>query len=327
MPETDSFSRQLLQLFRELGNRWKEEAPGAMTITDEGLLQELALPRDVPTRICYFSVPSHYLSSYRDEVFPFAERLGLVPAAGDEMIGDGGTARTLLDILLARAELFVADVSSGDARVQTELRAARRRPLGPDRIVTIVEEMPVDSPQTVPNTAPTDPSKVIRRTAPPATAGTASPSSSVRPWVHELREWLRMRSGQVTSALPAEARRLLDTERYRPAIIVAMNSAEVALRNQLDTSSADKSWAGAPFDELLEEVNRRNLLVPGELDSLRSGQEARGAASRREQLDAEQARDVAEQALKVAGRFGMYVPPPGPAVTAGGAGGAAGPPG
>lgn len=310
MPETDLFSRQLLQLFRELGTRWKEEAPGAMTITNEGLRQELALPRDVQTRICYFSVPSRYLSSYRDEVFPFADRLGLVPAAGDEMIGDRGTARTLLDLLLARAELFVADVSSGDARVQTELRAVRRGPLGPERIVTIAEETAADAPQTVPNKSPSDPSTVIRRTSTATTPNATSPASTVRPWVHELREWLRRMSSQVTSVLPAEARRLLTGERYRPAIIVAMNSAEVALRNQLETAATDKSWAGAPFDELLEEVNRRNLLDQGALDSLRSGQEARRAASRRERLDAEQARQLAEQALTVAGRFGMYVPPP-----------------
>lgn len=327
MPESDVFSRQLLQLFRELGERWTEKAPEAMTITSEGLRQELALPRDVRTRICYFSVPSPYLSSYRDEVFPFAERLGLVPAAGDEMIGDGGTARTLLDILLARAELFVADVSSGNARVQTELRAMRRGPLGPERIVTIAEETPADSTQTVPNTAPSDPARVIRRTSPPVTAGTISASSGVRPWVHELRDWLRMMSNQVTFGLPAEARRLLATERYRPAIIVAMNSAEVALRNQLETAQAEKSWAGAPFDELLDEVNRRNLLMPAELDSLRSGQEARQAATRRDQLDPEQARQLAEEALKVAARLGMYVPPPAAPLAAGGADAPAGQPG
>jgi hypothetical protein len=321
LPETDSFSRQLLQLFRELSARWKEEAPGAMTITNEGLRQELALPRDVPTRICYFSVPSLYLSSYRDEVFPFAERLGLVPAAGDEMIGDGGTARTLLDLLLTRAELFVADLSSGDARVRTDLRAVRRGPLGPERIVTIAEESPGDSPQTVPDTASNDPSKVIRRS--PEVTVASSPPAGVRPWVHELREWLRAMSGQVTYGLPVEARRLLSSERYRAAIIVAMNSAEVALRNTLENAQVGKSWAGAPFDELLEEVNRRNLLIPGELDTLRSGQEVRRAASRREPLDEERARVLADQALNVAARLGMYVPPPAPAA----APGAAGPPG
>ena len=79
------------------------------------------------------------MSSYRDAIFPLVDSLGLVPATGDETLGKGGTLTAMSDMLLGRAELVIADVSTGYGRVRRELRAASQR-LPDNRVALVTDE-------------------------------------------------------------------------------------------------------------------------------------------------------------------------------------------
>jgi hypothetical protein len=311
-PEPDSFSKSLNLLFRDLHTRWLQRAPEHMVITDERLREELALPRMTATRICYFSLPAELISLYRDSVFPLAEQAGLVPATGDETLGTGGAVHAMIEILLERAALVVADVSTGDRRVRRELRAARRgrRPRG--RVAEITEE-----PTTDEEPSQSSDYRIVRQ--PLVSAGAPNPPQPSDPanWLVLLRAWLESQGAQVTAAVEGEARRLLQQGSHRHALVAAVSALEVTLQNVLKqvlatAGTVPASWtAESRLAVLLDAARQRRTLPESDLAQLREAQAARTAlAHRPDAIDDARAKALAEATLAAVDRLKQPGAPP-----------------
>ena len=79
------------EMYQE-GSNHGTSCAGVIAAELDAVLSVGAAPgcRLLPTRICYFSLPSELISLYRDSVLPLAEQAGLVPATRDETLESGG---------------------------------------------------------------------------------------------------------------------------------------------------------------------------------------------------------------------------------------------
>lgn len=100
---TDRYGEILAATFEQLGRHWRDRVLGQVQITEERPLEEVETSVDRSTsRLCYFSVPVNLLSQYRDQVFPVAELIGLVPVSGFDVDADRGNRLTAIRTLLER---------------------------------------------------------------------------------------------------------------------------------------------------------------------------------------------------------------------------------
>lgn len=306
-PDPNSFSESLNLLFRDLHAHWLQSAPEHMVITDERLREELALAPRTVTRICYFSLPAELISFYRDSVFPLAEQAGLAPATGDETLGSGAALQAMIEILLQRAAVVVADVSTGDRRIRRELRAARRAPRPRERVAEITDDPTADQEQSQSSDY-----RIVRQplvgTSTPNTLAASDPSG----WLTQLGSWLELQGAQVTAAVEGEARRLLQQGSHRHALIAAVSALEVTLRNVLKqlpatVGTAPASWtAESRLAVLLEAARQQRILEDAEIAQLREAQVARTALAHRPQaIEDAQAKVLAEATLAAVTRLGQ----------------------
>ena len=230
----------LEELFRELRTRWLIDAASS-AVTNERVLRELTLPPDAETRLCYFSVSTPLLSFYRDAVFPSVNRMGLVPAAGDEIDPWLGDVQGLRDALLFRAHAVVGDTSRGDPRVLYDLRAAAQRDR-PPRIAVIRGASEQSEVLAIPN------AQVIVR---PDAATDIWPSDESTDgdggtWLEELLEWLDVTGAGTAARLEHEPLRLLDQGEYRAAVVASSSAIEVVLRENLEARWQEASKLVSP---------------------------------------------------------------------------------
>jgi hypothetical protein len=116
----------LSEAFAELHSHWRDNVISASKVTEEEPLRELLLPRDVQTRLCYFSIPLDRISLYRSEVFPHVQALGLVPVIAEDVISPGDSINAKIDALIDRAAIMVVELQSLHTRNELK-RALNRR--------------------------------------------------------------------------------------------------------------------------------------------------------------------------------------------------------
>jgi hypothetical protein len=132
----------LADAFAELHAHWRDNVLAASKVTEEEPLRELLLPRDAPTRLCFFSIPVDRLALYRSEVFPHVQALGFVPVTADDVISPGDNINAKIDALIDRAAVMVVEPTTQWTRAELRMALARKtRGIGDDkrmRLKTIV---------------------------------------------------------------------------------------------------------------------------------------------------------------------------------------------
>jgi SIR2-like domain len=71
----ERYGEILAGAFLELREYMRDNVIAASQVTEERSLHELLLPRDAPTRLCFFSLPLELLSLYRSQIFPLVRKL------------------------------------------------------------------------------------------------------------------------------------------------------------------------------------------------------------------------------------------------------------
>jgi hypothetical protein len=206
----------LTEAFNELREYWQEHVIPASKVREEEPLQELSLPRDAHTRLCFFAIPLALQPFYRERVFPIAREAGLVPVTADDVVTPGDNILAKIDALLERALLVVVDAATAATLSELQMAVAR---LGSERVLVIAPQgtrLPVDLAQ-------------IRSISRPDIT-TVDPVD----FLTQLREWFQAAAKIHLAAFLAEPTRLLKAGEYRAAVIAAITLLEEALHKRLD---------------------------------------------------------------------------------------------
>jgi hypothetical protein len=121
----ERYREVLAATFAELREHLREKVLSVSRVTEERPLQELLLPRDASTRLCFFSLPLELLSFYREHVFPAVGQAGFVPVTADDVVSPGDNVSAKIDALIDRSSVMVVELSS--AWTLAELRIAIAR--------------------------------------------------------------------------------------------------------------------------------------------------------------------------------------------------------
>ena len=149
---SERYGEVLAAAFSELREYRRDNAAPTLKPTEEKPLQQLLLPRDAMTRLCFFSLALDVLPFYRDRIFPLAEAAGLVPVTAADVINLGDSVSAKIDTLIDRAAVIVVDLSTPWTHAELGLAVARAKqnPDQPNRrrlklipVVTDFEQLPV----------------------------------------------------------------------------------------------------------------------------------------------------------------------------------------
>ena len=127
----------LAKAFEELAEYWRKNLVRVSTVTAEEPLQQLALPTDATTRLCFFSIPLALNAFYKERVYPLVEAVGLVPVTADEVVTPGDNLLAKTDALLEHAEAIIVD--TGSPWTWSEVGWLLHRAL-PKRVLVVLEE-------------------------------------------------------------------------------------------------------------------------------------------------------------------------------------------
>jgi SIR2-like domain len=141
----DHYGEVLADAFRELREYRREHAGPTLKPTDEKSLEQLLLPRNAVTRLCFFALPLEVLPFYRERIFPLAENAGFVPVTAADVVNLGESVSAKIDTLIDRAAVMVVLLTSAWTRAEFGKALARQeQSIGsnrmPLRIVSIVTE-------------------------------------------------------------------------------------------------------------------------------------------------------------------------------------------
>ena len=210
--DKNKYRQVLSEVFEQLKEYWADNVIEGSEIREEDSLRELSLPKDSPTRLCFFAIPMAAQPFYRERVFPVVREFGLVPVTADEIIVPGENVFAKVDALVSRAFVVVVDLASRFTRAEAA-RAFTRK--AADSVCTVIEE-------GTPLPRGTEYRTIIHR---PNLA-----SVEVGPFIEQLENWLEAVTRELKPKLAQEMERLLDAKEYRAAVISAITSLETALR-------------------------------------------------------------------------------------------------
>jgi hypothetical protein len=210
------YAEALTEAFTELWDYWQERLIPASRVREEEPLQELSLPRDANTRLCFFAIPLSLQPFYRERVFPIARDAGLVPVTADDVVTPGDNIVAKLDALLERALLVVVDAATPATLSELQMAIVR---LGPARVLLVSQRgghRPTDLEglRTVerPDITEVDPVEFLTA----------------------LQSWFQQAAHLHLATFMAEPERLLVAGENRAAVISAITLLETTLREQLE---------------------------------------------------------------------------------------------
>ena len=304
MPEPKDSAATLLRIFQQINSHWLEAfRPSA--VTDERILRELSLPADGQTRLCYFALPPGLIAFYREAVFPLVDRVGFVPSVGNEIDPYVGSVHGLIESLLSRAPVVIADVSTDDLRVWSEVRSAAQRSR-PPKIALVMDEGQAGESTSIPHAQ-----TFVRQRRRDVPLGPEDGDESEDEWLAAIVAWLDHIWTSEIVRLDDEAQRLLNQGEYRAAVIAASSAVEVVLSERVASYPTDQlqSWKlrsrpSVPFHALLQDARAVGIISPQEEKQLRELQRTRNTlVHTREGIHGRTARSLVNSGMKVVERL------------------------
>jgi len=225
----------LAAAFAEVEEYWSGQVLDRVRFTEEPPLEEVrSTPSGDRSRLCFFSVPLRLLPFYKSEVFPLAERAGLVPVSGFDVEVGAGNLLAAIAALIERSSHAVVDM--GDGAGSTELGIAVQAIDPQDLlVVTAATGAPLSA----------DPSlRFIARPEPIDDGG--------EQFFAALESWFQERSTSYDPGLNARA--LLELDQWSAAVVAAVAELEVIFQG-IGSGSSDVSRhpirrRGGPWQDL-----------------------------------------------------------------------------
>jgi hypothetical protein len=218
----DRYGAVLAEAFAELREHLRDKVLSVSTVTEEQPLRELLLPRDVPTRLCFFSLPLELLPLYRERVFPAVTEAGFVPVTADDVVSPGDNISAKIDAIIARSNVMVVELSSASTLAELRIAIARvnrvrEDPSGKSFGLIIV----ATDDQQIPPEASDFPRLLRHETW----------DEEPEAFVEQLLIYLREFAPSTESLRGPEARRLLTAKEYRAAVITWRQRSGSGLKN------------------------------------------------------------------------------------------------
>ena len=234
----DGYGDTLAAVFRAVSSYWKQHVLDPEDIVEEEVREELTLPDDVPSRICFFSVPHDLQSFYRAHAFPVAQNHGLVPMTAEDIVRRGDNVAATIEALIARAHAVVVDASSRFTIQELAIARAQGKAQRTLVVLSARQQVTFEAAET----------RQLKRPA----------DVQVEPslFLSQLADWFSEVSVGVATSRPKEMLRLLQGGEFRAAVISAMTLLETTIRRAL----LDR---GAPLSEriTLGTLLRRELIA------------------------------------------------------------------
>jgi hypothetical protein len=231
-----SYGEVLAQVFLELGSYWQKHVLDGPVFTEEGPLEEIATAAGRDSRLCYFAVPLNRLPYYREEVFPIAEEAGMVPVSGFDVEVQEGNLLAAAGALIASSRLAVIDMTEGTGSVE----------LGTALQVLGHENVMVVASQRTPSLSTSAGLHVLHA------EGEEVPVLLT----DQLTRWFAERSPPAFGFTHTEARKLLDLNQWRAALIAAVADLERELVAWADGRYGDRLQRGRPTRPTLGRILR-----------------------------------------------------------------------
>lgn len=255
----ENYRQILTATFTEIRDYLQSSLIPASQVTEEDSLKELSLPEDAKTRLCFFAMPLHLQSLYREYVFPIAREAGFVPMLATDMVSPGENYLAKISALIKRAALVVVDESSPFtvAEVQLALQDESKR------VLTIL-------PDGAPLKSDIAKVSVIHRPK--------DVSGSLETFLNQLQSWFLSEAVNIKDQLASEPQRLFNGGEFRAAVISAMTLLETKLvthagnpsdpsgrvwsvRGLIDAAVKNGKISASSSRELFEWMQLRNMAV------------------------------------------------------------------
>lgn len=253
------YSQVLAAAFNELREHMQTHLIGASHITEEEPLTEFSLPQEAMTRLCFFAVPLGLQPQYRDQVFPLAERAGLVPVTAADVIAPGENYTAKIDAIMRRSVAAVVDVTTQNTILELGMLMGMSRPL---QTLVVVEEGAI-LPSDLSN-------KIVAQRA-------KGPIADQPALLRSFEEWFRGVAADIEPQLAEEPLRLLSVREYRAAVISAITHLESLLRTGLEKEEKlpGRAYSLGPLAEF---AAIRKLLTATEYQRIRDWMRIRNMA-------------------------------------------------
>jgi hypothetical protein len=244
------YGQVLGDTFNELREYMQTHLIDASQITEEEPLTEFALPQEALTRLCFFAVPLSLQPQYRDQVFPLAERAGLVPVTAADVIAPGENYAAKIDAIMRRSVAAVVDVTTQNTVIELGMLLGMKRSLHTFVVVEEGAAIQLDVAQQ----------RLIIRTQ--------APIADQPQLLEAFDAWFRVVAAELRPQLAEEPLRLLHAREYRAAVISAITHLESTLRSALEQQERlpGRAYALGPLAEL---ARKRELLGTLEYQRLR----------------------------------------------------------
>jgi len=275
------YSQVLASAFNELREHMQTQLIGASHVTEEEPLTEFSLPQEAMTRLCFFAVPLSLHPQYRDQVFPLAERAGLVPVTAADVIAPGENYTAKIDAIMRRSVAAVVDVTTQNTILELGMLMSMSRPL---QTLVVVEEgavLPIDLAN-----------RIIARRA-------KGPIADQPTLLRSFEEWFRRVASDIEPRLAEEPLRLLRVREYRAAVISAITHLESLLRTALEKQERlpGRAYSLGPLVDL---ATRRGLVSSKEHQQVRDWLRIRNmAVHSQENVQRAKAKEVVRGVLAI----------------------------
>lgn len=279
------YSQVLATAFEELREHMQTHLIAASHVTEEEPLTEFSLPQEAITRLCFFAVPLTLQPQYRDQVFPLAERVGLVPVTAADVIAPGENYTAKIDAIMRRSMAAVVDVTTQNTALELAMLRGMRRPL---QTLVVVEDgavLPSDLANQV----------VAKRTK--------GPIADQPALLRFFEAWFQRVATDIEPQLAEEPLRLLTVREYRAAVISAMTQLESLLRTSLekDEKLLGRAYSIGPLADL---ATTRELLTAMEHKRIRDWMRTRNMAVHSQQnVTRSKATEIVNGILAIARRL------------------------
>lgn len=244
------YSQVLAETFDELREYVQTHLIGASHVTEEEPLTEFSLPQEAVTRLCFFAVPLALQPQYRDQVFPLAERAGLVPVTAADVIAPGENYSAKIDAIMRRSVAAVVDVTTQNTFLELGMLVGMSQQ--PHVLVVVEEGAALTSDVAL--------QMVVRRGK--------RPVADQPELLKYLEDWFRTVAADIQPRLAEEPLRLLSAREFRAAVISAVTHLESLLRAALEKVERlpGRAYSLGPLADL---AAQRELLTQSEHQNLR----------------------------------------------------------
>jgi len=208
-----NYAKILEVLFNELRVYWSERTIKNSTYITKDRLDELSLPIESTTSLCFFAIPLSMHTFYKSFVFPMAEQLGLTPLTASDVVSPGDNTVAKISALLDRTEIMIADLSTSAIQVEVGMLISRRQKEA--KVLLIVEEgtdLPVEFREISHIIRPKDLSALPQK------------------FLESIENSLQELAKDVLPLISEEPQRLLEKKEYAAAVISVTRLFEITFR-------------------------------------------------------------------------------------------------